>query len=236
MFDKLNQIITILKGISVIVFFCTLSYGTIQIIGSVSRIESNLNALTGQITKEIPQVRSDLFGTLSDAITKTNNRLYSIETNLFKRIDSIESKTFVELEKTNTNVQTISESIVSLANEYSKIPGEVQKISSSIRPNIDCEINDYCWPNLFSDLLIDSRNMFRDGTKTFALVNKEVPRFTQEVSKVSTSLSVEIPKITENSTKITDNIQRLTKPKWYDRAIGWGVNGSLVWFNINRSR
>lgn len=213
-----------------------MSYGIIQIIGSVTRIESNLNALTVQITKEIPQVRSDFFGTLSDTITKTNNRLYSIETNLFKRIDSIESKTFVELEKTNASIQTISDSIVSLSNEYSKIPGEVQKISGSIEPNINCEINDYCWPNLFSDLLIDSRNMVRDGSNTFTLVNKEVPKLTQEVSKVSTSLSVEIPKITENSTKITDNIQRLTKPKWYDRLIGWGVNGSLVWFNINRSK
>jgi len=236
MFDKLNQIITILKGISVIVFFCTMSYGIIQIIGSITRIETNLNILTVQITKEIPQVRSDLFSTLSGAITKTNNRLYSIETNLFKRVDSIESKTFVELEKTNTNIKTISDSIVTLANEYSKIPSEIQKVSNSIQPNINCEINDYCWPNLFSDLLIDSRNMVRDGSKTFDLVNKEMPKLTQEVSKVTTSLSVEIPKITENSTKITDNIQRLTKPKWYDRAIGWGVNGSLIWFNINRSR
>ena len=32
---------------------------------------------------------------------------------------------------------------------------------------------------------------------------------------------------------ITPNINRLTKPRWYDRVLGYGLNGVVIYRNLN---
>ncbi len=234
MFNSIDRILEITKKISVILFFLTLSYSIFEISKSVKNIEYDLLVSSSTIRKEIPILRESIFGVVDDSVKRIDRRISSVEKNLFSRVDTIESKTFKELEKTNNDIHHITLSIDSVTKEYNKVPGELFKLSKNLEPNINCEINDYCWPNLVSDLLIDSRNMVRDGSKTFALVNNEVPKFTSDINKVSTSLAIEIPKVSENTTKITDNINRLTKPKWYDRLLGVGANATLIYYNIGR--
>lgn len=234
MFNSIDRILEITKKISVIIFFLTLSYSIFEISKSVKNIEYDLLVSSSTIRKEIPILRESIFGVVDDSVKRIDRRISSVEKNLFSRVDTIESKTFKELEKTNNDIHRITLSIDSVTKEYNKVPGELFKLSKNLEPNINCEINDYCWSNLVSDLLIDSRNMVRDGSKTFALVNNEVPKFTSDINKVSTSLAIEIPKVSENTTKITDNINRLTKPKWYDRLLGVGANATLIYYNIGR--
>lgn len=234
MFSSIERIFSILKNVSISVFFLTVSYSVFEITLSIKNIESDVLISTSMIRKEIPILRNSVFTVVDDSVKILDRRVASVEKNLFTKVDSIEKKTFIEIEKTNKDIHQVALSIDNLAQEYNKVPNELFKITKNIEPNINCNVNDYCWPNLFSDLLIDSRNMVRDGSKTFSLVNIEVPKFTSDISKVSTSLAVEIPKVTENTTKITDNINRLTKPKWYDRLLGIGVNATLIYYNIGR--
>jgi len=234
MFSSLERIFSILKNISISIFFLALSYSVLEITLSIKNMESDVLISTSMIRKEIPILRNSVFAVVDDSVKRIDRRVASVEKNLFARVDSIEKKTFIEIEKTNRDIHQVALSIDNLSQEYNKVPNELFKITKNIEPNVNCNINDYCWPNLFSDLLIDSRNMVRDGSKTFSLVNREVPKFTSDINKVSTSLAVEIPKVTENTTKITDNINRLTKPKWYDRLLGIGANATLIYYNIGR--
>lgn len=234
MFSSIERIFSILKNLSISIFFLALSYSVLEITLSIKNMESDVLISTSMIRKEIPILRNSVFVLVDDSVKRIDRRVASVEKNLFARVDSIEKKTFAEIEKTNRDIHQVALSIDNLSQEYNKVPNELFKITKNIEPNINCSINDYCWPNLFSDLLIDSRNMVRDGSKTFSLVNREVPKFTSDINKVSTSLAVEIPKVTENTTKITDNINRLTKPKWYDRLLGIGANATLIYYNIGR--
>lgn len=234
MFSSIERIFSILKNLSISVFFLVLSYSIFEITLSIKNIESDVLISTSMIRKEIPILRNSVFTVVDDSVKIIDRRVASVEKNLFTKVDSIEKKTFIEIEKTNKDIHQVALSIDNLTQEYNKVPNELFKITKNIEPNINCNVNDYCWPNLFSDLLIDSRNMVRDGSKTFSIVNREVPKFTNDINKVSTSLAVEIPKVTENTTKITDNINRLTKPKWYDRLLGIGTNATLIYYNIGR--
>lgn len=234
MFSSIERIFSILKNLSISIFFLALSYSVLEITLSIKNMESDVLISTSMIRKEIPILRNSVFAVVDDSVKRIDRRVASVEKNLFARVDSIEKKTFIEIEKTNRDIHQVALSIDNLSQEYNKVPNELFKITKNIEPNVNCSINDYCWPNLFSDLLIDSRNMVRDGSKTFSLVNREVPKFTSDINKVSTSLAVEIPKVTENTTKITDNINRLTKPKWYDRLLGIGANATLIYYNIGR--
>lgn len=236
MFSRI-RILDLVKIICLLGISGTLIYSILTITNCIKQIEQqhipfvttslvyNVEKTLDRLDKKVDSIESNIF-----------RRVDSIEFNTFKRIDTIENKAFVELTKANRDIHETTIALNTLTQEYGKIPHELFKISSSIKPNLDCNLNDYCWPNLMTDVLIDSRNMVRDGTKTFNIVNKEVPKLASDFNKVSTSLAVGIPKITDNSTKITDNIQKLTKPKWYDRVLGVGANASLIYFNVARSR
>jgi hypothetical protein len=39
--------------------------------------------------------------------------------------------------------------------------------------------------------------------------------------------------IGSNVAGITDNLNRLTKPRWYDRLLGYGLNGIVIYRNLN---
>lgn len=60
------------------------------------------------------------------------------------------------------------------------------------------------------------------------------------IGQMSTDVKVATPKalatwqgIGTNLDGITGNINRLTKPRWYDRLLGYGLNGVVIYRNLN---
>jgi hypothetical protein len=58
--------------------------------------------------------------------------------------------------------------------------------------------------------------------------------------KASTDVSTALPgaittwqSIGKNANQIATNVSQLTKPKWYDRLIGYGLNGVVIYRNLN---
>jgi hypothetical protein len=198
---------------------------------TLNNIEADVLRTTEFSRNEISQLREDTFEFLETTSTRLDRRVASIETKTFTRIDSIESNTFASLERMESNINRITDETILLSQDYRKVANTVDRLE----PFLNCEENDFCWQNLATDSMISFRNVSIDANKTFLLVNENVPRLTEDFTRISNSLSLGVPKIVENSGEITKNINALTKPRWYDRLIGWGVNSSLIWFNINRS-
>jgi methyl-accepting chemotaxis protein len=236
MFERLANITIIIKNLAIAGFFCVLTFTSLSILDSVRSLQTTVQQTTQQITQEIPKLRRDIFSTIDTNILRIDRRISSIERNLFIRVDSIENNAFNRIDALNRNLDTLTQESLALSASYRSIPTELTKSLTVVNARMDCKYNDSCWPNLFSDVLIDSRNMVRTGSKSFLLINKEIPKATNEISKVSTSLSIGIPKIVDNTTRITSNIDRLTKPKWYDRILGVGANASLIYFNVSKVR
>lgn len=234
MLDVIQKITIIIRNISISAFFI---YGIIFLINvstTINSIQSDISKTNSLITTEIPIIRQDLISTTNETLSKIDKRIISIESNLFKRVDTIESKTFLSMERINGNLDKITQESILLSQDYRTIPKNVSSILTPINTRMDCKYNDTCWPNLFSDVLIDTRNTARVATNSFMTINKEVPKLTSEVNRVSTSFSNGVPIILDNTTKITNNIDRLTKPKWYDRILGIGANATLVYYNVTR--
>lgn len=236
MFEKIEKITLILKNLSIAGFFCALIFVSLTLIDSIKSVQTNIENTTSEIVKEIPKLRTDIFSTIDTNIMRIDRRISSIERNLFDRVDSIETNTFSRIDALSKNLDIITQESLALSASYKTIPNELTKTIGTVNSRMDCTYNDSCWPNLFSDVLIDTRNMARTGSSSFLVVNKEIPKLTSEVSKVSTSLSVGIPKIVDNTTSVTKNINRLTQPRWYDRILGVGANASLIYFNVSKVR
>jgi len=231
--DKQRKYFSIAKDISIIVFFITLTTCILDLtktfIVTMNSIDNTVKENSQKLTNEITNLRSDTFGYLDNTTNKLDSRINSIENKLFKQMNSIEKNTF-------SSIKNIESELILLSKDYRTIPQGTQRVFSKFENQTDCNINDYCWQNLTTDLLIDTRNTVRQTSKTF---NTEFPKVTKDVSEITRTFNIKFPIIVDNTTKITDNAQnitqninRLTKPRWYDKLIGWGVNSSIVYFNL----
>lgn len=236
MFDELIKISVVFKNLSIIAFFCASIFFLAKISNTINTVENEFLQTNIMIRTEIPTLREEVLKTTNNTITKIDKRIYSVEKALFSRIDTIENKTFRSIDRLHSNIDNLTEESIALSKDYRTIPVSINTFMTPINSKMSCKFDDSCWPNLFTDVLIDTRNTSRTASSSFILFNREIPKITSDINKLSTSFSVGLPTIIDNTSKVTDNINRLTKPKWYDRLIGAGVSGSMIWFNINRAK
>jgi hypothetical protein len=234
MFERIDKLTSIIKNLSIVCFFVYSIIFLVNLNKTLDSIAKDFNQTNTRLLTEISLVRQDFTKTTNTAISKIDNRIISIEKNLFSRIENIESKTFASVEKLNVNLDRITDESIALSRDYRTIPRDFTNTIKPINERMNCVYNDSCWPNLFTDVLVDTRNMARSGSNSFLTFNKEVPKITNEINKVSTSFANGVPVILDNVTKITNNVDRLTKPKWYDRILGIGANATLVYYNVTR--
>lgn len=236
MFEKLIKISVVFKNLSIVAFFCASIFLLVKISATVNTVENEFLQTNIMIRTEIPILREEVMQTTNNTITKIDKRIYSVEKALFSRIDVIENKTFKSIDRLQSNIDNLTEESIALSKDYRTIPVSLNTFMTPINSKMSCKFNDSCWPNLFTDVLIDTRNTARTASSSFILFNREIPKITSDINKLSTSFSVGLPTIIDNTSKVTDNINRLTKPKWYDRLIGAGVNGSMIWSNVYRAK
>ena len=236
MFDTVIKISVIFKNLSIIAFFCASIFFLTKVSNTVNSVENEFLQTNIMIRTEIPVLREEVMKTTNNTLVKIDNRIHSVEKALFSRIDTIENKTFRSIDRLHLNIDNLTEESIALSKDYRTIPVNLNTFMAPINSKMSCKFNDSCWPNLFTDVLIDTRNTSRTASSSFILFNREIPKITSDINKLSTSFSVGLPTIIDKTSKVTDNINRLTKPKWYDRLIGAGVNGSMIWSNVYRTR
>lgn len=65
-------------------------------------------------------------------------------------------------------------------------------------------------------------------------IERAAANFGQMSAGVRTALPITTWQgIGTNVDGITANINRLTKPRWYDRVLGYGLNGVVIYRNLN---
>lgn len=225
------SIVKQIKDISISIFFLVSAFCVYDL---HNFIQDKLNSLEKEVVltrdvslTEIQLLRKDTFDYLINTTDKLDNRISSIEGNTFDAITLLREDTFdsVSLIENDimSKVDNMQNTVDTLATNYSTIPKNINNLYERFDVQTDCEINDLCWQNMTSDLLIDTRNVMRDGSITFQTVNQSVPKITEDVTTMTSSISESTPKITENIADITENINKITKPKWYNKAMSYGL-------------
>jgi len=188
--------------------------------------------------QEVTSIRKDTFSFLDRTTNKIENRLSSVEAKTFNRLDSIEDNLFAEVrlarKDLNSQLTVTNNTVKNLAEEYSTLPKEIRLIASRLEEQTNCEINELCWQNMTTDLLIDTRNVVRDGSKTFRIINNSVPKLVEDSTKVSSAVATNLPIVTKNVAETSDHIRRITKPRWYDKFITYGLSGALLYVTASK--
>jgi ABC-type transporter Mla MlaB component len=171
----------------------------------IASLEKNTYGLAGDL-------RKDTFSAIANTRKDMFGAIVETRVDALTKIDSIASNLDKQLTKTNESVST-------LVTAYADIPTAV---GARFDNQTDCTRNALCWQNLTTDTLTNFRFTGRDissSTKTF---NEGFPVL---MSGVNTTVI--------NFASITSNINRLTTPKWYDRLLGYGLNGVMIYRNLN---
>ena len=224
-----SKILDTLKALSVIVFFCVLSYEVVDL----TRFSKTIIADTQrQSLQQITDLRKDTFALLGDTTNKLNYRIGSVQRDILTRVDINASRIDNHLTVAIADVNGHLNKLDTIVDVYAKLPEKINnQLTTKFGTQTDCVINELCWQNMTTDLLIDSRNVVRDGSKTFRLIDSNIPTLMGNVNTVSATVAGTFPPIALSIQQTADHIQKITKPHWYDKILTYGISGGLLYLN-----
>ena len=224
-----SKILDTLKALSVILFFCVLSYEVVDL----TRFSKTIIADTQrQSLQQITDLRKDTFALLGDTTNKLNARIGSVQRDILTRVDINASRIDNHLTVAISDVNTHLNKLDTIVDVYTKLPDKIHnQLTTKFGTQTDCVNNELCWQNMTTDLLIDSRNVVRDGSKTFRLIDSNIPTLMVNVNTVSATVAGTFPPIALSIQQTADHIQKITKPHWYDKILTYGISGGLLYLN-----
>ena len=245
-----SNILNTLKALSVIIFFSVLSY---EIVDLTKFTKTVIIDTQKQSLQQITDLRKDTFAYLDNATNKIDNRIGFVQRDILRRVDvnasGINNQLTVAIEDVNSQLSTVNSQLSTalinvndhlnkidmVAESYAELPLKITTVlHSKFGIQTNCTINELCWQNMTTDLLIDSRNVVRDGSKTFRLINSNIPTLMTNVNSISSTVATTFPPIAISVQQTADHIQKITKPHWYDRVISYGISGGMLYFTAHK--
>jgi hypothetical protein len=118
----------------------------------------------------------------------------------------------------------------STLNSWETLPGELKPVLGSAQGalnHLDQTVVDL-HPQLLG-LVAASKVTAGETAQTMRDVRGAVPGFVAQGQDIAKNFQA----ATLRFSGVADNLERLTKPKWYDRLIGYGLNGVVIYRNLN---
>lgn len=199
-------------------------------------IDTRVSSLEQTTNRQLTDWRTTTDQQLNQIRTTTDRRIGSLEQIADRHLASLEGETLKRVDvlvaSADKNLTNVAGGVNDLTKTYAALPDRLNK---SLQPYTNCAENDFCWQNLATDSMVSFRAASRDTSATMQEVATTLPKIGGDVGKATNAFATQFPVIVQNTSNITANIDRLTKPKWYDRVIGYAANGTLIWFNVNRA-
>ena len=229
------NICEVIRLLSISAFFIFLSFLILKVNTEITAYRLEIEKTRLELTSNI----SKLDTTVNTTVSTLDNRIGSIEKRLFSEVKQTRLGLFDEVKTTRENLVSkidlvrsdiipIRDSTVTLLDTYNQLP---KQVASRFDTVTDCENNALCIQGLSTDTLIAIRNSAREVSTTMKTVDSKVPYVAENIVVATGIFSNQIA---PNFANITANIDRITKPKWYDRIFNYGASGALIYFGARK--
>lgn len=238
-----SKVLEVIKTLAIVVFLSTLTYEVIDLSQFVKQTITEtqketfreINSLRSDTKEQINDIRTDTFLFLNGTTDKLNTRISSVQKDIFLRIDENSNKIDGHLTVALTQVNNHLNKVDSLVDVYAALPDRVNnQFQEKFGEQTDCQTNELCWQNMTTDLLVDTRNVVRDGSKTFRTVDASIPKLLTDATTVSNTVTDNLPPTAKSIQLTADHIQKITTPHWYDRVLSYGISGGLLYFTAKK--
>jgi len=199
-----------------------------------------------EATRNLVSAKFDAVDKRVEFLAKTTDaRIGSLQADTFKELGSIRNDTFAQLtavrteglQALNAQLTETNKHVGTLVGAYADIP---KVVGARLDPFTDCSKNKLCLQGQAADTLFAMRTTSRDVSTMTYTVNGAMPVFTDNFKAMTAdfrtstnAFAVGFPKIITNFDGITYNIKKFTTTHWYDKLIGYTLNGAMLYRQLN---
>jgi len=179
-------------------------------------LQSTVVTLFDKTNDRVSSLERNTFNLANDLREDSFGAIGDVRKDLFARVDTLGGTLNSNL---NTQMSSLNSTIGDVAKPYKEMPGV---LATRFDRQTDCDHNALCWQNLTTDVLTNFRFTGRDLSTSAKVFSDGFP-------VIETGIQTSVT----NFASITTNINKLTTPKWYDRLLGYGLNGVMIYRNLN---
>lgn len=200
-----------------------------------AQVDNRIEKLQTEVLKKIDTVQDNLNKEITTVATIADKRIDILTNTTDKRLASIQTDTFNSLNTTlNSQLTATNQSVSRLVDAYADIPKVVgARYERDFNSYFNCKTNQLCLQGQASDTMFAMRQSSRDTSTMMTGLTKTMPQIQNHMLTISNTFARDLPIMTTNIAGITQNINTLTKPKWYDRVLGYALNGVVIYRNMN---
>jgi hypothetical protein len=196
----------------------------------VAAIPGEIQATRAAVVAEIQATRSDLTGQVDaarkDLLGRTERQVAALRGDVVGEVAEIRKAADRRVGDTLGRIDTAL--------------GKVEELRADLKPSLDHAASitkqaDDAAP-LFLDCEFNQDCLFNRYVGASKGIERAAMNFGQMSADVRTTVPAAIATwqgIGMNVNGITANVNQLTKPRWYDRLLGYGLNGVMIYRNLN---
>ena len=199
------------------------------------QVDDRIGKVQTAVLDKIDTVQDKLNSEVTTVATLADNRIDALTTTTDDRIAKLQTGLVDSLNTTlNSQLTTTNQSITKLVDTYAALPATVgAQYNKNFASFFDCGANRLCLQGQASDTMFAVRQSSLDTSTMMTGLTTTMPKIEDHIMTITNTFSTDLPIITTNIAGITDNINKLTKPKWYDRLLGYALNGVVIYRNLN---
>jgi hypothetical protein len=184
----------------------------------------------GDLTSQIASIRRDLLG-------RTEREVAALRTDLFGQVAALRTDAMGEVGQIRA---TADRRVGDTLERVDTALGKVEELRGDLKPAIDHAASVTKQVDDAAPLFLDCDSNPDCIFNRYVGASKGIERAAMNFSQMSTEVTAALPTaittwqgIGTNVNGITANVNQLTKPKWYDRLLGYGLNGVVIYRNLN---
>jgi hypothetical protein len=197
---------------------------------TVAAIPGELEATCRGIVGVVEAARKDLAGQMEsarlDVVARSERQLVALRTDALMEVAEIRKMADRRLGDTLARADTALGTVAALRRDLKPVLDNSAAVAAQVNASLplflDCDHNADCVFNRYVG------------------ASKGIERAALNFGQASTTFDNAFPRIlgsadslVADSAATAANIKRLTTPKWYDRLIGYGLNGVVIYRNLN---
>jgi hypothetical protein len=199
---------------------------TISALLVVRAIPGELRVARTDLLSEMDATRRDLNRQLQSAITRSERQVAALRKDVMGEVvqfrETADRRLGDTLSRADTALGTVEALRRDLQPTLEHSAGITAQVNEALPLFLDCDHNPDCAFNRYVG------------------VSRGIERAAQNFSQASTDVRVALPgmlstwrQIGQSAAGTAGNLDRLTKPHWYDRLLGYGLNGVVIYRNLN---
>ena len=187
---------------------------------AVAAVPGEIQAARSALVAEVAAARCDLTGQIGAArrevLSLANRQLTALRGESLAEVGEIRKTADRRLGDTLARVDTALAKIEEVRGDLAPVLANTAALAADARDS---------WDDLYWDVKasVESATVAANSVGQMSMdIRGAVPGTLQTWNAIGGNVS-----------SITGNIDRLTKPHWYDRLLGYGLNGAILYRNLN---